>query len=237
MDVSRASNTNLTDVIDGVTLNLASDAEGKTAHLMVFTSSDKASELMNALVSKFNAAFTHLTQKLTTTSKKDGDKTTYTRGALTGDITFSSLRSDLYYRMNRNTTNSGSFKRLEEIGLSFDKDMKLTLDSAKFNAALVERPSDLTAVLDAGLGEVNNLLSRYSGSSGVMSRSLSSIDEQRKIYDKRITQFNDALTARKEALFYLYLGYQNQLANLGYQAQMIGILTGTSTGTNLNTSG
>jgi flagellar capping protein FliD len=237
MDVSRASNTNLTDVIDGVTLNLASDAEGKTAHLKVSASSDKATELMNALVSKFNAAFTHLTQKLTTTSKKDGDKTIYTRGALTGDTTFSSLRNDLYYRMNRNTTNSGSFKRLEEIGLSFDKDMKLTLDSAKFSAALAEHPTDLTAVLDAGLGEVNSLLSRYSGTTGVMSRSLSSIDEQRKIYDKRITQFNDVLTARKQALFYLYLGYQTQLADLGYQAQVIGILTGSTTGTNLNTSG
>jgi len=237
MDVSRASNTNLTNVIDGVTFSLASDAEGRTAHLNVSASNDKAIGLMNTLVSKFNAAFTHLTQKLATTSKKDGDKTTYTRGALTGDTTFSSLRNDLYYRMNRNTANSGSYQRLEEIGLSFDKDMKLTLDTTKFNAALAQHPTDLTAVLDAGLGEVNSLLGRYSGSTGVMSRSLTSIDQQRTIYDKRITKFNEALTVRKQALFDLYFGYQNQLANLGYEAQMIGILTGNNTGTNLNTSG
>ena len=160
MDVSRASNTNLSDVIDGVTFSLASDAAGKTAHLNVSASTDKAIGLMNTLVSKFNAAFTHLTQKLTTTSKKDGDKTTYTRGALTGDTTFSSLRNDLYYRMNRSTTNSGSFKRLEDIGLSFDKDMKLTIDTAKFSVALTDHPADLGAVLDAGLGDVNTLLSR-----------------------------------------------------------------------------
>jgi flagellar capping protein FliD len=38
MDVSRASNSNLTDVIDGVTVNLASDAAGKTANLTITAS-------------------------------------------------------------------------------------------------------------------------------------------------------------------------------------------------------
>lgn len=240
MDVSRASNANLTDVIDGVTFNLASDAEGKTAHLNVSSSTDKATGLMNALVSKFNATFTHLTQKLTTTKSTDATgKTTYTRGALAGETTFSSLRNDLTYRMNRSYSNTGSFKRLDEIGLSFDKDMKLTFDSAKFTDALKNHPTDLTALMDAGLGEVNTLLSRYSGTTGMLTRSLSSVDEQRTIYDKRITKYTEAQTARKQVLFDLYLGYQNQLADYGYQSQIFNAITyGTNTtGTTVNTSG
>lgn len=242
MDVSRASNSNLTDVIDGVTVNLASDAAGKTANLTITGSSDKATGLMNALVSKFNAAFTHLTQKLTSTSKTDSTtgKTNYTRGALAGDTTMSSLRNELSYRMNRVYTNSGSFNRLSEIGLSFDKDQKLVFDSAKFTDAIKNNTTDLTALMDASLGEVNTLLSHYSGSSGMLSSSLSTIDVSRAQYDKRIAKYNEALTARKQALFNQYLGYQTQLANYGYEAQLLGLMLGTTTsttGNNVNTSG
>jgi len=183
------------------------------------------------MVSKFNATLTHLKDKLASTSKTDGNKTTYTRGPLTGDTTFSSLRTDLYYRMNRVNSNGGAYKRLEEIGLSFDKDLKLTLDSAKFSEALKNRRTDVTALLDTTLGGVNNILSRFTGSSGILSKSLTSIDNQRKTYDERIGKYNDALTGRKEALYKQYLEYQNQLADLGRTAQMFGINLGSNVDT------
>ena len=237
MNVSRANNTNLTDVLDGVTLNLASDAEGKTANLSVTSSSSTAVDLMNALVSKFNTAFTHLTQKLATTSKVDSTtgKTTYTRGALTGNTSFSSLRNDLQYKMSRNYTNSGSFTNLSDIGLSFDTDLKLTFDSTKFIDAITNHASDLTALLDTGLGEVNTLLSRYSGTTGVLSNTLSTVDEQSAIYDQRISKINDALTARKTSLYNTYLSYQTALADYGYQAQLVTALYGSTSTT--STSG
>ena len=228
MDVSRSSNTNLTDVVDGVTLNLSSDAEGKTARLSVSASSDKATGLMTTLVSKFNTTFTHLSQKLASTSKTEGEKTTYTRGALSGDSTLSSFRNDMYFRMNRSYTNNGSFTRLEEVGLSFDKDMKLTFDSTKFNDALKNHSTDLTALLDTGLGEINSLVSRFSGSTGMASNTLAALDQQRASYDKRIAKYNEVLTARKQVLFNQYLGYQNQLTDYGYQQQMLDSIYGTT---------
>jgi flagellar capping protein FliD len=229
IDVSRVGNTNLTDVIDGVTINLASDAAGKTARLNVSASSDNAAGLMTAFVTKFNAAFTHLSQKLASTSKVDATtgKTVYTRGVLAGETTLSSLRNDMYYRMNRNYVNDGSFKRLDEIGLSFDKDMKLVFDSTKFNNALKNHSTDLTALLDKGLGEINGVLSNYSGTSGSLSRSLTTIDEQRTSYDRRITKYNQVLTARKEVLFNQYSGYQDQLVQYNYQQQMVTAMYGS----------
>jgi flagellar capping protein FliD len=68
---------------------------------------------------------------------------------LAGDTTMSSLRNELSYRMNRVYTNSGSFNRLSEIGLSFDKDQKLVFDSAKFTDAIKNNTTDLTALMDA----------------------------------------------------------------------------------------
>lgn len=227
MNVSTASNTNLTNIVDGATINLAGDAEGKSARLSINASTDKAAGLMNTMVSKFNAAITHLKDKLASTSKTEGDKTTYTRGPLTGDTTFSSLRTDLMYRMARSVTNGGAYKRLEDIGLSFDKDMKLTLDSTKFNDALKNHASDVTALLDTAMGGVNDVLSRYTGSSGMLSRSLSSIDSQRKSYDQRIDRYNSSITLRKEALYKQYMEYQTQLVNLGNTATIFGIDLGS----------
>ncbi len=231
MNVSAAKNTGLTTIVDGATISLAGDAEGKSARLSIGANADKAASLMNTMVNKFNTALTHLRDKLASTAKTEGDKTTYTRGPLTGDTTFSSLRTDLFYRMNRGNSNTGAFKRLEEIGLSFDKDMKMTLDSARFSEALKNHLADVTALLDTAMGGVNDVLARYTGSTGLLSKSLTSIDGQRKTYEQRIGKYNDTLTIRKQALYKQYLDYQNQLADLGRTAMMFGIDIGSNVDT------
>lgn len=233
MSVSRASNTNLTDVVDGLTLNLAGDAEGKSARLSVTANNDKALGLMNALVTKFNAAITHLKDKMASTSKTENGKTTYTRGVLGGETVFSNFRSDMLYRMSRSYTNTGNFKRLEEVGLSFDKDMKLTLDGTKFSDAIKNNKADVTALLDAGMGEMNTMLSRYTGTSGLLTKSLSSFETQSKDYDQRIAKYNASLEIRKQSLYNQYIEYQAQLVDLGNTATMFGI----NLGSNVNTSG
>ena len=227
MSVSRSSNTNLTDVVEGVTLSLAGDAEGKSARLSVSASSDKAVGLMNTLVSKFNATINHLKDKMASTSKTENGKTTYTRGALSGETVFSSFRTDMLYRMSRSYTNSGNFKRMGDIGVSFDKDMKLVIDSSKFSDALKNNTSDVTALLDAGMGEMNTLLSRYTGTSGLITRTLSSIEAQTKEYDQRIEKYNAATQLRKQALYNQYMEYQAQLVDLGNTATMFGIDLGS----------
>ncbi len=228
MSVSRSSNTSLTDVVEGVTLSLAGDAEGKSARLSVSASADKAAGLMNTLVSKFNTAINHLKDKMASTSKTENGKTTYTRGALSGETVFSSFRTDMLYRMSRSYTNSGSFKRMGDIGISFDKDMKLVIDSSKFSDALKNNTSDVTALLDAGMGEMNTLLSRYTGTSGLLTRTLSSIETQTKEYDQRIEKYNAATQLRKQALYNQYMEYQAQLVDLGNTATMFGIDLGSN---------
>jgi flagellar capping protein FliD len=230
MDVTRAGNTGLSDVIDGVTLNLASDAEGKSARLSVAATTDKAAGLMSTLINNFNTALSHLKSKLASTKTTDTNgKVTYTRGPISGDMTLSGLRLDMLNRINSNFANSGSLKNFAEIGLSLDKDMKLTLDSTKFSEALKNNRTNVIALLDTGMGAINTLVSNYTGSKGAISNTLSSIDEQTKNYDSRIAKLNTTIAKRKEALYNQYLGYQTQLADYGYTAEWFGILYGTST--------
>jgi len=231
MNVSRAVNTNLIDVVDGTTINLASDAEGKSARLSLAATSDKAASLMNAMVSSFNTAISHLKGKLASTSSTVGGKTTYSRGPISGDASLSGFRMEILGRMNNNYINTGSFKNFSDIGLSFDKDLKLTFDSTKFSNALKNNRSDVTALLDKGLGEINTLVSSYTGSKGSLTTMLSSINEQSQNYTNRIAKYNENLTKRKETLYNQYLGYQNQIVEYGYTAQWFSIITGTTTDT------
>ncbi len=229
MEISRSTNTNLTDVIEGATINLASDAEGKTAHLSISGNLAKAAAPANALVNAFNAAFTHLTQKMAVTSSTVGDKTTYSRGPLAGDLGFRSLRMDMMNTLSGRISNSGAFKSLADIGFSFDKDLKLSVDTAKFTNALTTQGPDLTALLDAAMGKFNQTLSVYTSSSGSLQSSMNSMEEQMKSFDQRIDKYNASLLERKQSLINQYQQMQSTLAELGYQAQMFGVsLTGSS---------
>jgi flagellar capping protein FliD len=109
--------------------------------------------------------------------------------------------------------------------------MKLTLDSAKLSQALSANPKAVSTLLDAAMGKLNTALSRYTGSQGYITRSLASIESQQKSYDARMEKYNASLSLRKESLYYQYLEYQNQIADLGRTAQWLGISLGTSVDT------
>ena len=64
MSVVRSSNSGITDLIPGVTLNLASDAEGKSAVLSVGTDATGASNTIKSFISQFNTLQTYLTNKM-----------------------------------------------------------------------------------------------------------------------------------------------------------------------------
>jgi flagellar hook-associated protein 2 len=223
MSLSRANNTNLTDVVDGATISLNSDAEGKSARLSIGADNSKVIAAMNSMVSKYNAAFSYLTSKTTVSSTSNGNSTTYTRGALSGDLVFRGLRLDMLNKMNRSYPNSGSLKHLEEIGLSFDKDLKLNLDASKFEAAYKSSPSDVTALLDSVMGGMEKMVSTYTGTSGSLQRNVNSMDDQIKQLDQRIERHNATLLVREASLISQYQQMQTLLADYGRQAQELGI--------------
>lgn len=221
--ISRASNSGITDVMDGVTLNLAGDAEGKSARLSVAGDMGKAKGLVEDLVKKFNDAFGLITNKMAITSKTEGEKTTYTRGPLTGDVVFRGLRRDMLEIMSSQYSNSGALRMLEDIGISFDDSLKLKLDASKFEEAYSSDPSSVTALLDAAMGRFENSITGYAGSDGSLQKNITTLDGQLEQFDQRISRYNSSLAMRESALVKYYTQMQVQLAELGSQAQMFGI--------------
>ena len=137
--VSSASNT-VTDVIDGVTLNLLS-ATSSAITIDVKTDTDTIVADVQAFVDKYNAYAT-LFKDLT-----KYDATTGTAGVLQGDSTARSVMSQIRSELGKSVTGlSGSYTSLADVGISIDKLGVMTFTQSTFKTAFAAAPSEVTGV-------------------------------------------------------------------------------------------
>lgn len=225
MTVTRESNSGLTDVVSGLTINLGADGEGKSAVLQV--SSDGSSEraTINNFLQKFNQLTSYLGDKTATTKQSDG---TYKRGSLAGETVFSSLRLDLIRTFNASVANSGSLKWLNEIGLSMNDSFQASIrDASKLESALANNRQDVTRLLDGLMNKLDTSLSRYTGSSGIMQSMAQSLDMQFQSTKTRIDTLSTRLTAREEALYKQFGEVQAQLISMSYMSSQLNSVYGS----------
>ncbi|HSH71469.1 MAG TPA: flagellar filament capping protein FliD [Methylophilaceae bacterium] len=131
------SSNNITDAIDGVTLNLLKVNTGASVSLGVATDPDKVKASVTAFVDAYN--------KLDTTlrSLTKYDETGKASGALLGDATARSVITQIKSVMTKAITSSGSLTSLNQIGVTFQRDGQLALDSTKLTTALSTSFSDI----------------------------------------------------------------------------------------------
>lgn len=135
LTVLRSKNT-VTDLIDGVTLNLQ---RVSTAQVTVSTSRDDAqtTKSVKDVVDAFKGVFT------TIADLTKYDATTKTAGVLQGNGEARKISSDL--RGELMTRLQGAYTSAGDLGISFDKTGAIQFDEAKFNTALQK---DYNGVLD-----------------------------------------------------------------------------------------
>jgi flagellar hook-associated protein 2 len=217
VQIVRSANTALTDVLAGVSLNLAGDAEGKTATLSVTTDTSGARNALNAFVTKYNELQNYLKAKTAVNKGADGK---YTREALAGDVSLKSASSDLHARFTATATNTGAFTALRQIGIDLDSDLtaKVT-DATKLDDALNNRLSDVQLLVDAVMGNLNSRLSSYSGDTGYAATARKSTETQIESLDDRITGLNEQLAKTQERYTNQYAEIQAQLLQMTYMSQ------------------
>lgn len=137
--VVKASNT-VTDSISGVTLNLLTTSGGTSANLSVASNKEKVKESVTAFVDAYN--------KLDTTlrSLTKYDETGKASGVLLGDATARSVISQLKSVMTKTITTGGNLTTLSQVGVAFQRDGKLALDSTKLDAAVASNFSDIASL-------------------------------------------------------------------------------------------
>lgn len=137
--VVKASNT-VTDAISGVTLNLLTTSGGNSANLGVASNKDKVKESITAFVDAYNKLDTSLR------SLTKYDETGKSSGVLLGDATARSVISQLKSVMTKTITTGGNLTTLSQVGVAFQRDGKLALDSTKLDAAVASNFSDIASL-------------------------------------------------------------------------------------------
>lgn len=156
--ISKSSNT-ITDAIEGVTFNLLKADVGTTATLNI--SRDTAS--IEKAVSTFVDAYNDLNQTITDLSKYNAE--TKQASILTGDFTVRMLQNQLRSALSDPLkTAGGGLSLLSEIGISFQKDGTLKLDSSKLNTIVNDASKDISTLFTSVGKTSDSLVSFVSAS-------------------------------------------------------------------------
>ena len=184
--ISKSTNT-WTDAIEGVTLNLLKEGETTTLKVAKDTAGTKAA------VESFVKAFNDLNATLTSLSKYDA--ASKQASILTGDATVRSVQGQLRSLFNTAlSTAGGGLTSLAEIGVTFQTDGTLKLDSSKLTAALNDSAKDV-ATLFAAVGKpTDSLVSFVSSTTDTKNGNYAVNVTQLATQGKAVGQGNAALT-------------------------------------------
>lgn len=156
--VVKAGNT-ITDAIEGVTLNLLATSNSNSINLGVATNQDKIKESVTAFVDAYNK----LNDTLRSLTKYD--ETGRASGVLLGDATARSVINQIKTVMTNAITSSGAVNSLSQIGVSFQRDGKLTLDATKLASAVTTNFSDIATLFSTSAKSTDPLIAFSSSTS------------------------------------------------------------------------
>ncbi len=155
ISIVKSSNT-ITDAIEGVTLNLLATT-ASSANLAVASNQEAVKTSITAFVDAFN--------KLDTTlrSLTKYDESGKASGALLGDATARSVVNQIRSVMTKAISNGNTINSLTQIGVSFQRDGKLALDSTKLSAVMASDFSSISSLFAASAKATDPLIT-YAGS-------------------------------------------------------------------------
>jgi flagellar hook-associated protein 2 len=225
----RQTNSGLKDVVAGLTINLAPDAESadgpRTVSIVINKEHSSASSAIQGFLDKFNDVQNYIATKTAIT--KTGDNT-YTRGTLADDSTFNDLRDRLFEVTMTQSSSNSSFHSLRDLGITLGDDMKISIeDSGKLEDALTSHYEDATSLLSEVMQKMQSELKNYTGSDGYMPTVIKGFDSQTNDLNYSITQMEQHLSERKDQLIEQYGQMQSLLLSMSYQQQTLTSMFGS----------
>ena len=156
--VTKSSNT-VTDAIPGVTLNLTGTNPSTPTTFAVSANTSAISTAVSNLVSAYNSAMS------TISGLTSFNATTNTGSVLLGDFTTQSVVNQMRSIMNTSIGygSSGSVSSLADLGVTFNKDGTLSLNSTTLASAVANPASNISALFLA-LGKPTDSLVSYTAS-------------------------------------------------------------------------
>ncbi len=205
---ARSSSTNkITDMIEGVTLNLVKAEPGTTFELNINADVDGAKKA----IKDFADAYNEINKRIEALTRFDA--TTGFVGTLQGDATVNRLAASIRNEMNRMVGSGDDLRSLFELGITSDKSGNLVINDSKLDSVLSGGLAKVSAFFEGndGLaGRLTSTLDQFIGSNGLIpSRTESLRNEKTSIAEQR-----DRLGIRVEALEKRYLAQFTTLDTL-----------------------
>jgi flagellar hook-associated protein 2 len=152
LNISKASNS-ITDVIQGVTLNLK--AVTSTTNSMTIATDNSA---IKSSVQSFVDAYNKLNTSLRSLTKfVDGGSSA--NGPLLGDSVARDVTVKLGLMMSRVSPTAGTYRTLSDIGVTVGDGGVMTLDDTKFQKAMTNSPSDVAKIFSPSASSTDPLVS------------------------------------------------------------------------------
>jgi flagellar hook-associated protein 2 len=200
-DVTSASNA-VQGAIQGVTINLTAVSGTTPDTLTVAADNGSIQKAVQTLVDNYNK-LVGTTKTLTSYDSGSGKA-----GALLGDSTMLGVTSRLSRSLGTQFGTSGDAVRsLADIGIKFEVDGTLSLDSDKLSAALAGSPEQVRSLFGntTGIGQsLTPMLQGYLQTGGILDGRTDSLNQSNKSLDDQQSQLDarmDALTAMYTAQF------------------------------------
>ena len=232
ISMTRDTNTGLTDVITGVTLNLEPDAEGEGATLTVAADNSSVIGKINSFLSAFNGVQSHIRANTGVTVTGSGDSAVYVRNPLSSDSTLVGLRSSLFSVFGQSVSGlaADAPETFRELGITLDSSLKASLsDRSALEAALESDFEGVVEFFDAVMSGFEDALSPYTETyDGIMDTRVRSTNDRIDQIDDRIDAQETRLARRRVNLEQQYGYLQVQLSQMSYYQQRIASFWQTS---------
>jgi flagellar hook-associated protein 2 len=162
-----SASNGVTTVIPGATLTLRQADPEKTITLSVTEDRSKVKQSLQSLVDSYNGLNSYIRQN------SEFNTDTFQGGPLLGDSVVAQIQTQLTSALFSDI-GSGDYRNLADLGVLFDSDGNLKLDSARLDAVLADDPEAVRRILaDTGSTTASSLVfvngsskAKSSGSSG-----------------------------------------------------------------------
>lgn len=233
--VTRSSN-NITDIISGVTINLLEDSG--SANISISQDISAISDEMTTFVSSYNSLISQLTS-MTTADTANG-----TTGIFNGDTTVNGISREINRILSSMDTNGLS---LSQYGIDLSEKGVMSFNSSTFTSKFESDPSasetffsggtavnanGTTSTVDGVFTSLNNLLDKYTKSSGILSNLTDYNTKQLTALNDNQTRTQALIDARYETMAAQWTQYDTLISQLNNNfsalQQMINSLSSSS---------
>lgn len=213
LDLTRATN-NVTDVIPNVTLNLYAPTSS-AARVDLSRDTQTAKDNIKSLVQAYNDFDQSLKILEDRKSQVEG-----VGGSLAGDSLVRTVRNQMRSLLVANSSTPGaSLTAMRDLGLSFDRTGRMTLDDAKLDKALESNFDDVAKLFSAGTNNKSLFSVQPAGLAGdavvkidKMLRSTGQLAQQTESANKDLTKYKARLKDLDGRLDKLLERYTNQFS-------------------------